>query len=112
MEPQTRKRRSLDAIKRILLREILNQPLIVIFEDLHWVDERVAGLPEPARRFDRHRENPAAGQLSSRVLASVGIKTYYTQLRLDPLGKENADEMLTALIGDSAGVRAAKAPYH
>ena len=30
----------------------------------------------------------------------VGNKTYYTQLRLDPLGKESADEMLTALLGD------------
>ena len=27
-------------------------------------------------------------------------KTYYTQLRLDPLGKESADEMLSALLGD------------
>src|SRR5271163_3706008 len=27
-------------------------------------------------------------------------KTYYTQLRLDPLGKENAEEMLSALLGD------------
>src|SRR5271169_6543840 len=38
IEAQTRKRRSLDAIKRILLRESLNQPLVVIFEDLHWID--------------------------------------------------------------------------
>jgi predicted ATPase len=29
-----------------------------------------------------------------------GSKTYYTQLRLDPLGKESADEMLSALLGD------------
>jgi len=29
-----------------------------------------------------------------------GNKTYYTQLRLDPLGKESADEMLTALLGE------------
>ena len=27
-------------------------------------------------------------------------KTYYTQLRLDPLGKESAAEMLSALLGD------------
>jgi predicted ATPase len=27
-------------------------------------------------------------------------KTYYTQLRLDPLGKESAEEMLSALLGD------------
>ncbi|HXZ87323.1 MAG TPA: adenylate/guanylate cyclase domain-containing protein, partial [Candidatus Binataceae bacterium] len=39
IEAQTRKRRALDAIKRIILRESINQPLMVIFEDLHWVDE-------------------------------------------------------------------------
>jgi class 3 adenylate cyclase len=39
MDGQIRKRRTLEAIKRILLRESLNQPLMVIFEDLHWIDE-------------------------------------------------------------------------
>jgi class 3 adenylate cyclase len=33
-----RRGRTCDAIKRVLLRESLNQPLIVIFEDLHWID--------------------------------------------------------------------------
>src|SRR5206468_869142 len=36
--PQVRRRRMCEAIKRILLRESLNQPLMVIFEDLHWID--------------------------------------------------------------------------
>jgi class 3 adenylate cyclase len=39
MDANIRKRRTLDAIKRILLRESMNQPLMVIFEDLHWIDE-------------------------------------------------------------------------
>jgi class 3 adenylate cyclase/ribosomal protein L40E len=39
MNAQIRRRRTLDAIKRLLLRESLNQPLMVIFEDLHWIDE-------------------------------------------------------------------------
>ena len=107
------KRRTLDAIKRILLRESLNQPLMVIFEDLHWIDEETQALPEPARRLDRHREDPAAGELSARVFASVGIsKTYYTQLRLDPLGKESADEMLSALLGDGAELAPLKRADH
>src|SRR5439155_1990331 len=38
MDPQIRKRRTLEAIKRLLVRESLNQPLIIIFEDLHWLD--------------------------------------------------------------------------
>src|SRR4029077_6830885 len=39
MDGQLKKRRTLEAIKRIVLRESLNQPLMVIFEDLHWIDE-------------------------------------------------------------------------
>jgi predicted ATPase len=39
-----------------------------------------------------------------------GHKTYYTQLRLDPLGKESADEMLSALLGDGAELGALKRP--
>src|SRR6201981_3145843 len=44
MDGQVNKRRTLDAIKRILLRESLNQPLMVIFEDLHWIDEATQEL--------------------------------------------------------------------
>jgi predicted ATPase len=40
MEGQVKKRRTLAAIKRILLRESLNRTLMVIFEDLHWIDEQ------------------------------------------------------------------------
>src|SRR5713101_2244349 len=38
IDGRTRRRRTLEGIKRLLLRESLNQPLMVIFEDLHWID--------------------------------------------------------------------------
>src|SRR5439155_386484 len=38
MDARIRQRRTFDAIKRLLLRESLNQSLILIFEDLHWLD--------------------------------------------------------------------------
>jgi predicted ATPase len=38
MDGQIKKRRTLDAIKRIMLRESMRQPLMVIFEDLRWID--------------------------------------------------------------------------
>ncbi len=44
LDPQTRRRRTLEAIKRILTRESLGQPLIVIFEDLHWIDGETQAL--------------------------------------------------------------------
>ena len=100
MDGQVKKRRTLEAIKRILLRESLNQPLMVIFEDLHWIDEATQEFL-----------NLLADSLgTAKLLLLVNYrpeyshkwnsKTYYTQLRLDPLGKESADEMLTALLGD------------
>ena len=102
IEAQTRKRRALDAIKRILLRESLNQPLIVIFEDLHWIDDESQAFL-----------NLLADSIgTARILLLVnyrpeyrhewGHKTYYTQLRLDPLGKDSADEMLSALLASPA----------
>jgi len=101
IEPQTRKRHALQAIKRILLRESLNQPLIVIFEDLHWIDDGSQDFL-----------NLLADSIgTAKILLLVNYrpeyshqwnsKTYYAQLRLDPLGKENAKEMLTALFGDA-----------
>ena len=74
MEAQVKKRRTLDAIKRILLRESLNQQLIVMFEDLHWIDEQT-GVPQPARRLACQCQAPSPGELPPlRVLPSVGTE--------------------------------------
>jgi class 3 adenylate cyclase len=108
IEAQTRKRRSLDAVKRILLRESLNQPLMIILEDLHWVDEETQAFL-----------NLLAESIgTARILLLVNYrpeyshqwnsKTYYTQLRLDPLGLESADEMLSAMLGDGKDVATLK----
>jgi len=101
MDGQIKKRRTLEAIKRILLRESLNQPLMAIFEDLHWIDEATQEFL-----------NLLADSLgTAKILLLVNYrpeyshkwnsKTYYTQLRLDPLSKESAEEMLAALLGAS-----------
>jgi class 3 adenylate cyclase len=108
MDGQVKKRRTLDAIKRLLLRESLNQPLIMFFEDLHWIDDETQAFL-----------NLLADSIgTARLLLLVNYrpeyshhwnsKTYYTQLRLDPLGKEGADEMLSAIVGDGADVRPLK----
>ncbi|MBV8359221.1 MAG: AAA family ATPase, partial [Deltaproteobacteria bacterium] len=104
MGPQIRRRRMHEAIKRILLRESLNQPLMVIFEDLHWIDGETQDLL-----------NLLLDSLATaRILLLVnyrpeyqhqwGSRTHYTQLRLDPLGKESAGEMLDALLTSPAPV--------
>src|SRR5713226_1142524 len=44
MDPQIKRWRMLEAIKRIILRESLNQPTVVTFEDLHWIDSQTQEL--------------------------------------------------------------------
>ncbi len=100
MDAEIRRRRTLDAIKRLILRESLSQPLIVVFEDLHWLDEGSRAL--------LNLLTDSIG--TARVLMLVnyrpefthtwGNKTYYTQLRLDPFGAESGEEMLKALLDD------------
>ncbi len=100
MDANVRKRRTLEAIKRILLRESLNQPLMVIFEDLHWIDEETQALLNLLADAIANAKILLLVNYRPEYSHQWNSKTIYTQLRLDPLGKESADEMLAALLGD------------
>ncbi len=104
IDAQVRKRRTLDAIKRILLRESLNQPLMVIFEDLHWIDEETQAFLNLLADSIANAKILLLVNYRPEYSHQWNSRTYYTQLRLDPLGKESADEMLTALLGDAAEI--------
>jgi tetratricopeptide (TPR) repeat protein len=104
LDPLQRRRRTLDAVKRLLLRESQVQPLLVVFEDLHWIDSETQAL------LDGLVESLPAARLLLLVnyrpeyQHSWGSRTYYTQLRLDPLPPESAEELLGALLGPDAGL--------
>ena len=72
LEPSQRRLRTIDGVKRLLLRQSQVQPLLVSIENLHWID---AGTPGRARQ--PHRE-PAderllrPRELSPRVPARLG----------------------------------------
>jgi class 3 adenylate cyclase len=105
MNPHMRRRRILDALKRVVIRETLNHPLVLIFEDLHWIDSETQEL------LDLLADSIA----SARILLLVNYrpeyrhkwsgKSYYTQFSLASLGAENATEMLDALLGSESALR-------
>jgi class 3 adenylate cyclase/tetratricopeptide (TPR) repeat protein len=104
LDPPNRRRRTLDAVKRLLLRESQGQPLLVVVEDLHWIDGETQavldGLVEslPAARLLLHVNYRPEYQ------HSWGTRTYYTQLRLDPLPHDHAGQLLGALLGPDPGL--------
>ena len=81
-----------------------SKPLLVIFEDLHWIDGETQAL------LDGLVESLGSARLLLLVnyrpeyQHAWGSKTYYTQLRLDALPAESAEELLDALLGDDPGL--------
>jgi class 3 adenylate cyclase/predicted ATPase len=100
MDGQIKKRRTLEAIKRIVLRESLNQPLMVIFEDLHWIDDETQELLNLLVDSIGTAKFLLLVNYRPEYSHQWNNKSYYTQMRLDPLGQESAAQMLTALLGD------------
>jgi predicted ATPase len=109
LDPAQRRQRTLDALKRLLLRESQVQPLLLVFENLHWIDA------ETQTFLDSLVESlPAA-----RLLLLVNYhpeyqhgwrnKTYYAQLRLDPLPPASSATLLQSLLGDEAELEPLKA---
>ena len=104
LDPPQRRQRTLDAVRRLLLREAREQPLLLIFEDLHWIDSETQAL------LDGLVESLGSARLL--LLVSYrpeyqhawGSKTSYSQLRLDALPAERAGELLDALLGEDPGL--------
>ena len=101
MDPHIRQQRSFDVIKRLLVRESLTQPVVLIFEDLQWLDEGTQAF------LDSLSESLATAPVLLLVnyrpeyRHEWGSKTYYSQLRLDALGLEDAKELLAALLDEA-----------
>jgi class 3 adenylate cyclase/tetratricopeptide (TPR) repeat protein len=108
LDPAQRRQRTLEAVKHLLLRESQGQPVLVVFEDLHWIDAETQAL----------LDSLVESLPTARVLLLVnyrpeyqhgwGSKTYYGQLRLDALPPESAGELLSALLGDDPGLEPLK----
>src|SRR5262249_42068773 len=104
LDPLQRRQRTLDAVKRLLLGESEVQPLVVVVEDLHWIDgETQAVLNSLVESLPAARVRLLVNSRPEYQHAWGG-KTYYRQLRIDPLPPENADALLEALLGPDAAL--------
>jgi class 3 adenylate cyclase/tetratricopeptide (TPR) repeat protein len=108
LDPPQRRQQTLDGIRRLLLRESQVQPLLVVFEDLHWIDAETQAL------LDSMVESLPTARLLLLVnyrpeyQHAWGSKTYYRQLRIDPLPPESTEVLLEALLGNDPGLQPLK----
>jgi class 3 adenylate cyclase/tetratricopeptide (TPR) repeat protein len=105
LDPPQRRQQTLEAVKGLLLREGQVHPLLLVFEDLHWIDTETQAL------LDSLVESLS----TARLLLLVNYrpeyehgwdaKGIYSQLRLDPLPPETASVLLHGLVGDDRSLQ-------
>ena len=98
LSPQQRQRQTLAAIRTVLMRESRRQPLVLLVEDLHWID----GQTQAA--LDALVDGLGAHRLLLLVTYRPGYrhdwaaKSYFSQVRLDPFPAETAETFLSSLL--------------
>lgn len=108
LTPAERQSELFGAAKQLLIRESQEQPLCVVFEDLHWVDAETQAF------LDMLVESVPGARLLLLVNFRPEYKgrwttrTYYSQTRVDPLVTGTAEELLEALLGPDPGLEPIK----
>ena len=109
LDPIERRHRTLDAVKRLLVTESQVQPLLIVFEDVHWIDSASEAVLDvlvevlPATRLLlllTHR--------SKEYQHRRGDLSYYSQLNLGPLASDSANQLLQSLLGSDASLTSVK----
>jgi pimeloyl-ACP methyl ester carboxylesterase len=104
LDPAMRRRRIMNAIKTVLLWRAAAGPLLLVLEDLHWIDG------ETQATLDELVDSLGAAQLLLLVTYRPeyrhvwASKSYYSHIRVDPLAATSADAFLRALVGDDASL--------
>jgi class 3 adenylate cyclase/tetratricopeptide (TPR) repeat protein len=102
LDPPTRRQRILDAVKGLLLREAQVQPLMVLFEDLHWIDSETQALVDSLVESLPTARLLLLANYRPEYSHGWGSKSYYRQIQIDPLAPQSAEALLDALLGNDA----------
>jgi tetratricopeptide (TPR) repeat protein len=99
LDPPQRRQRALDAIRVLLLVQSRIRPLLILFEDLQWIDAETQAF------LDGFIDNLA----KARILLVVNYrteyqhgwarKTFYRDIRLEPLLPTSVDALLDSYLG-------------
>jgi class 3 adenylate cyclase/tetratricopeptide (TPR) repeat protein len=106
LEPEQRRRRTQEAVRHLLLRRSGRQPVCLLVEDLHWIDPETQGI------LDGLVDALPGGRLLLIVTYrpeyqhAWAARTFYTQVRVDPLPRASAEALLRELLGGGPGVAA------
>ncbi|RFB75010.1 adenylate/guanylate cyclase domain-containing protein [Methylovirgula sp. 4M-Z18] len=108
LDSSQRRRMTMDALKRLLLRESQVQPVILMFEDLHWIDAETQAFLDLLADSLRGAAVLLAVNFRPEYRHGWAGKSYYRQLRIDPLPQQSTEQLLRDLLGSDPGLASLK----
>ena len=102
LDTYQRGQRILDDLKRLLLAESRQQPLLLVFENMHWIDADTQAF------LDTLNENVPAYRICLLLTYRPEYKhpwkgkSHFTELRIEPLSPPSAKEFAQLTLGDEA----------
>jgi class 3 adenylate cyclase/tetratricopeptide (TPR) repeat protein len=99
MSPEARKDRIIDALKRILLRASEIRPLVMAFEDLHWLDKSSEDVLKSLLEGIPGAKVLLIFTYRPEFVQTWGIKSYHNQLILHRLSNRESLEMVYHILG-------------
>jgi class 3 adenylate cyclase/tetratricopeptide (TPR) repeat protein len=103
-----RRERAAMSLKRLLLTASGKQPLLLVFEDLHWIDLETQEFLDDFIGTLPSAQIMLAVTYRPEYVHHWGGISCYTQLRVGPLPPSGAEELLTHLLGEDASLKTLK----
>jgi class 3 adenylate cyclase/tetratricopeptide (TPR) repeat protein len=105
LDPPQRRQRIIEGVKHLLLQESQVQPLLVLIENLHWIDAGTQAVLDSLIESLPIRRLFLLVTYRPEYQHGWGSKTYYTPLRLHPLRPEAAEALLEGLLGQAVALQ-------
>ena len=102
LSPEQQKRQTLDALVAWLLEEAGRQPVLTMWEDLHWADPSTRGVARAGHRAGTDRADAARANLSARVCAPWPMRSHMTPITLNRLERSQVEALIAPLAGGKA----------
>ena len=102
ISPEIKKERIIESLHRIILKGSEQRPLLLIFEDLHWVDNSTEALLKDILETIPGSKVLLLFSYRPEYVHTWGGKSYHNQLNLNRLSNRESLNMLSYLLGSEA----------
>ena len=100
LEPKQKREKAFESIRDLLISISQEKPLIVVVEDLHWIDDSSEEFLNYLIEWIANTPIMLILLYRTEYQQKWGSKTYYHKAGLDHLGKESAVELVKAMLED------------